>query len=76
MLWYLLNTKKQVKTKVQGWKLALAYLPMTGKFHVGPVDIFSGLVKCPTNSIQIIGYMGVIWAGRQKRYSFHTCMCV
>ena len=40
---------------LQGWKLAPARRPMAGKVYIGPVQILSGLVKCPITSIQIMG---------------------
>ena len=32
---------------MQDWKLAPACRFMAGKVYVGPVDVLSGLVKCP-----------------------------
>ena len=63
---------KKSSVTVQGWKLAPARLPMTGKCFIGPVEIVSGLSKISYyfNTVygiwkQIVGF-GSCRAGRQK----------
>ena len=61
----------------QGWKLALAHRPGPSKFYVGPVEILSGLVKCPITSIQSIGFGSRLWdlvvvGPVDKKVSFHA----
>ena len=50
-------------TMIRGWKLALAHWPLDGKFYVGPVEMLSGLVKCPITINTDIG----IWESCQGR---------
>ena len=50
---------------------------MAGKFYAGPVEILSGVVKCPITSIQIMGFESRLWdlgvVGQvDKEVSFHA----
>ena len=59
---------------LQGWKLAPARWPGASKFYVALLIFFSGLVKFPTISIQIMGF-GSCRAGTQK-VRFRACYCL